>query len=505
MANKLELILSLSDKMSKGLTKANDAVRKFSNEMKSVGGDINAVGSTMAQFGAGVTGPFVLALNNASKSTSAVRNEITKLSSVSNSFQRDIAVGVLPVVQDFTNGLNALYQRFQQIPEVTRNAALQAVLLGGAYLTLSGVLITMIGKIQQAVGALVTIGSALAGIALAHPILAAVAVSIGVLLVLMYKFEGVSNVVLTAFEGMALGIKIQLTNVIVNLQAVQLKALEVVITIIDGFSKLPSILGVALSQATEGLRLLGEGINIVRNEQINAMTDDMVRLSEIMKGEPGEWAGGFKNVKESIEETITTLTGLFEGVDTTGVRMRDTFEKIKLSTKQIADGFTNAVGQMVVIGTDFGTTMAGVFKQWASKAIAEITRVLAKMALMKAASKSTGIFGSVFGFLGGLFHDGGAVQKAHTGGIIKAHEGLAVDEVPIIAQTGEGILSRRGMQALGGTGALNALNSGQGIGGATSINIYIASAAMDSQQTISDTAETLGFEIERALRRSRGI
>jgi hypothetical protein len=51
----------------------------------------------------------------------------------------------------------------------------------------------------------------------------------------------------------------------------------------------------------------------------------------------------------------------------------------------------------------------------------------------------------------------------HGGGMIRAHRGmyLGADEVPIIAQTGEGILSRRGMAALGGPGALDALNSGQ--------------------------------------------
>jgi hypothetical protein len=38
----------------------------------------------------------------------------------------------------------------------------------------------------------------------------------------------------------------------------------------------------------------------------------------------------------------------------------------------------------------------------------------------------------------------------HFGGVIKAHDGgLALDEVPIIGQVGEGVLSRRGMKALG--------------------------------------------------------
>jgi hypothetical protein len=49
---------------------------------------------------------------------------------------------------------------------------------------------------------------------------------------------------------------------------------------------------------------------------------------------------------------------------------------------------------------------------------------------------------------------------------------MASDEVPIIAQTGEGILSRKGMSSLG-KGGLDRLNNGQG-GGGGGVNITIA-------------------------------
>jgi hypothetical protein len=55
---------------------------------------------------------------------------------------------------------------------------------------------------------------------------------------------------------------------------------------------------------------------------------------------------------------------------------------------------------------------------------------------------------------------------------IRPHSGLSPDEVPIIAQTGEGVLSRRGVNALGGPENLKALNRGEGIGGnSVTINI----------------------------------
>ena len=99
-----------------------------------------------------------------------------------------------------------------------------------------------------------------------------------------------------------------------------------------------------------------------------------------------------------------------------------------------------------------------------------------------------------------------AATKFHSGGVIADSAKLSSDEVPIIAQTGEGVLSRRGMSALGGAGALNRLNNGQGVsGGGAVINIYIQEAKMTSSQNINDVAEQLGFAVNRSLRTARSI
>lgn len=60
--------------------------------------------------------------------------------------------------------------------------------------------------------------------------------------------------------------------------------------------------------------------------------------------------------------------------------------------------------------------------------------------------------------MGDVMHAGGTIQRAHSGTFVRPR--LSADEVPIIAQTGEGILSRRGMAALGGDAILNRLNAG---------------------------------------------
>jgi hypothetical protein len=100
----------------------------------------------------------------------------------------------------------------------------------------------------------------------------------------------------------------------------------------------------------------------------------------------------------------------------------------------------------------------------------------------------------------------GGATKFHSGGIIRAHDGLAVDEVPIIAQTGEGVLSRRGMKALGGASALNQLNRGQSPSnsyGDINLSINVNYPQVSKDQEIKKLAEMLGFEIQRQLTYAR--
>jgi hypothetical protein len=96
-----------------------------------------------------------------------------------------------------------------------------------------------------------------------------------------------------------------------------------------------------------------------------------------------------------------------------------------------------------------------------------------------------------------------AATRFHKGGFIRAHNGLAVDEVPIIAQTGEGILSRRGMTALGGEGMLNRLNAGASSFGDIFVSIFYPQ--FKSREDIGVMAEMLGVEIQRQLRYARGV
>lgn len=107
-------------------------------------------------------------------------------------------------------------------------------------------------------------------------------------------------------------------------------------------------------------------------------------------------------------------------------------------------------------------TLGDYFASWGRMILQVIAKVIAEMIVLFWWQQMVGIASATAGASpGGAAPAGGGVM--HLGGIIKAHKGLALGEVPIIAQTGEGVLSRRGMSALGGSQNLDSLNKGQSV------------------------------------------
>lgn len=102
---------------------------------------------------------------------------------------------------------------------------------------------------------------------------------------------------------------------------------------------------------------------------------------------------------------------------------------------------------------------------------------------------------------------GGGDYYAMTGGVVPqylARGGVAglfqpryTDTVPAMLTPGEGVLSRRGMQALG------RLNAGAGGGGSATVNVNLAGAVISDPRTARLLAETVRREFERELSRTR--
>jgi hypothetical protein len=219
----------------------------------------------------------------------------------------------------------------------------------------------------------------------------------------------------------------------------------------------------------------------------------------------------------NLESTVNnkSLTDFIKAQETKKQALQKTFNELTRtqsdSLKLMAQGAQSALGML----ESALNGAAAMGKGWA-KAAAVVSLA---MAIINTAVGITQAFANYpwpFSLVvAGIIAAAGAIQiatiasqKFHKGGMIRAHDGLAVDEVPIIAQTGEGILSRRGMSNLGGAGMLNRLNAGQEMSSASMIentfNININYPKMSNKEEINELVNVLGMEIQRELSYARG-
>jgi hypothetical protein len=191
----------------------------------------------------------------------------------------------------------------------------------------------------------------------------------------------------------------------------------------------------------------------------------------------------FAKVKDTGDKTAEILKNVAKQVGESAKGAAVQFSAMEEFAKQSARNMQNAFSQFFFKAfTGELRNLNEIFVDFGRAILQMISNILARLLLIKMFTAMAGPGGKIFGVaIGSLFHEGGIVGKQHRG-FIRAHNGLAPDEVPIIAQTGEGMLSRRGMQALGGSDNLRTLNRGEQVerGGIT-ININQVIQAWDAQ------------------------
>ncbi len=191
----------------------------------------------------------------------------------------------------------------------------------------------------------------------------------------------------------------------------------------------------------------------------------------------------FAKVKETGDKTAEILKNAAKQVGESAKDAVVQFSAMEEFAKQSARNMQNAFSQFFFKAfTGELRNLNEIFVDFGRAVLQMISNILARLLLIKMFTAMAGPGGKIFGVaIGSLFHEGGIVGKQHRG-FIRAHNGLAPDEVPIIAQTGEGILSRQGMRALGGPDNLKSLNRGEGSGaGGVTININQVIQAWDAQ------------------------
>jgi len=186
-------------------------------------------------------------------------------------------------------------------------------------------------------------------------------------------------------------------------------------------------------------------------------------------------------LKEEIFELATTLMLLQrdfkKGLD-------ETVEKARLLREQLEEiisiwgGMTNILQNMNTLWGALGNKTS----KWLTglmhvaqimQKIYEIKVAMNKQKMGAALGSIGGIIGAAAGIAGLFMHEGGPIQKLHNGGMPNT---LASNEVPIIAERGEFMFSKRAVDNLGGQGNVarmhqNAVSGGQQAGSNVELNV----------------------------------
>lgn len=506
--NDLEITLTLNDLVTAGLKNASKTLDDFGDKVKRVGREASELGSKLTIVGGAVVGSFTIALRQASQTSITVKTELERLNVTMQKFYVQVANDILPTLSKFTHFISTLYQKFKQIDEPTRNMVLNFTLIGGAITLLLGLFASFVGKIILITGAFVSLS---AGMVSFIGTIGLVGIAIGGLIVLMFKFKPVADVVMSTFETMFRFLLTGFTTIKINFENTLASMLETVDRFSNILGKMPTIFGVVVSKFGDEIRSTSETLREMSRNDLEELRVQIDKINEIITTGSGEWSENFDNLKD----TMVKLKGIFDEfnvpVETLKTKLEEMFDKINQKAGELGivfrDKLSTAIGKVATEGGKFKDEMEAIFKSIAATIIKELVNGALQLLLnklkeiAKVQSGGGGIFGRVFGvarsFLG--FSEGGFVGGGGTriplpsfadGGIVGSLRGSG-PAIPVLAHEGEVIgtperLSRAGI-------------------GAKEINIYIQNAQMDSAIGIEQTAEELGFAVERSLRTARGI
>jgi len=254
------------------------------------------------------------------------------------------------------------------------------------------------------------------------------------------------------------------------------KLLVPLIKFYEVLGKLPGHMGETYRQAAESVKKLSTSID--QNKKVFELA-----ARESAKVAMEQYDLVFAKVKDTGDKTTEVLKQVAKQVGESAKDTAKQFNAMEEFAKQSARNMQNAFSQFFFKAfTGELRSVKEVFADFGRAVLQMISNILAKLLLIKIFTAMAGPGGNIFGVpVGSLFHEGGMVRSRHKR-FIKAHQGLAPDDVPIVAQTGEGILSRRGMSALGGSENLKALNRGEETkGSGVTINVNQVIQAWDAQ------------------------
>lgn len=327
MANKIEfsVLVSGSEQISRQFSSLSDSLEAFSKTTKSLARDLSQVGQTVSLFGASISGPLVLAFNNAAKSSAEAAAQTKRFQDVTQAFNREIASSVVPVFSRLNDVLGNLFESFQKIDKSVRDQILQGALLAGAFITVGGAITIVVAKVIALASNMASLAAsallgvkALIGIVTANPAILGVALAIGALVYMMFKFKEVGDAVMNTFEIMFIFLKNGFLTIGAFVKGFVAASFQSLSLLVNAVASIQS----PLQEQYRALGVLLENnATLARRLAFNdlaAVNENAGKIGEIIQTGQGQFSESFNKMKEDVMGLGDLLLGIFGGGDASG-------------------------------------------------------------------------------------------------------------------------------------------------------------------------------------------
>jgi hypothetical protein len=432
----INIRIKLTDEITRNLKKASQGLKDFSLDMRKVGREISYVGMSMTAVGASIVAPLTLAYKQAGKFNAEIAHQLRETQNVFDNLSVSIGKSLLPVMKRLTDSVANAVSWWNSLDQSMRDKVIQSIWNTGKALVALGLSLVVIGK---TISTLANLGLLLANLPKLAPIFVAMTGPIGWatiafagLIFVMIKFkkvrEEIMNLAQAVPRGVAwlMGMSQEDIDQILGKQGAWAKAGD---DFIQQFTDFANTYKKIMGSLTSG----GEG---AEGNVGNIWTGFKTGLDEALAN-LSNWAETGKKIALDMTSSMqTSFTNLFDDAFSGELkRAEDYFAEFGRSLLHM---FSQTIAQMITKWIMFGNIMGEKNSSggWGGILGSVLSLFGGNKSVTVADAGGSGFFG------GGATGGSGAGGSFHNGGIIRAHSGLSVGEVPIIAQSGERVLSR---------------------------------------------------------------
>ena len=489
-------------KFQSKLQQVDNTIRNVGMNFRKIGREMSYVGMTMAVAGGAITAPLMLAYKKAGEFSSQAHEQIVRLENDFTKLQVSIGTALIPTMEQFNNQIHRILGYWQSLGEEQQRHIVNLLFAAGKYLVFGGIALTILGKLLSTfanlallisnilIPAIINIGNAFKLVMAGNPV-GLIMIAIAGIIAAMWKWKAMGDMVLNGFQVLFLFFKNGIDAIVLGLQGL-IDGIARVVAFIIGLAEKLKILPKSWRDSLKESREFVDGFRTEvekgMEKTIGNIASNSSELTQIFVTQQGTWAKGFEKGKKTVGDFALGIKDAASGIGELGKLLKGvdtTFDKIKISGGTFLDGFrmafTDLKGDMLFfvnmgkqsfqdmsngikasLQSVFVDALHGQLKKasdyfaaFGNKVIDIIANIITTWLTMKIITGIGGAIGSL-GALGGGIQGGvggTTTQTAqfgttwspshfHQGGIVRAHSGLAIDEVPIIAQTGERVLSR---------------------------------------------------------------